>query len=141
MKLLGLLDKDLTKLLEYCETVARAVGWQVPINYPLVGGDAFRTATGVHAAAIIKAMTKGDAWLADRIYSGVPAGMFGRKQEIGIGFMSGASNVHYWLGQRGVPADEGLVAEILRTAKSQNHIMTEAEVMGVVERFRRSPAT
>ena len=69
----------------------------MPINYPLVGRDAFRTATGVHAAAIIKAMAKGDAWLADRIYSGVPAGMFGRKQEICIGFMSGASNVNYWL--------------------------------------------
>ena len=95
MKLLGQLeDQDLTKLLEYCKTVATAVGWQVPLNYPLVGQDAFRTATGVHAAAIIKAMPKGDTWLADRIYSGVPAGMFGRRQEICIGFMSGASNVN-----------------------------------------------
>ena len=103
LKLLGQLeDQDLTKLLEYCKTVAEAVGWDVPINYPLVGRDAFRTATGVHAAAIIKAMPKGDAWLADRIYSGVPAGMFGRKQEICIGFMSGASNVNYWLKERGI---------------------------------------
>ena len=42
-------------------TAAQAVGWHVPINYPLVGRDAFRTATGVHAAAIIKAEAKGDA--------------------------------------------------------------------------------
>jgi 2-isopropylmalate synthase len=137
MKLLGQLEEqNLTKLLEYCQTVARAVGWEVPLNYPLVGHDAFRTATGVHAAAIIKAMQKGDAWLADRIYSGVPAGMFGRRQEICIGFMSGASNVNYWLAQRGIASDEGLVAEILRAAKGQNHIMTEGEVMSVVRRVR-----
>ncbi len=137
MKLLGQLeDQDLTKLLEYCETVASSVEWEIPINYPLVGRDAFRTATGVHAAAIIKAMQKGDAWLADRIYSGVPAGMFGRAQEICIGFMSGASNVNYWLGQRKIPSDDNLVAEILKAAKAQDHIMTEEEVMAVVKRVR-----
>ena len=81
--------------------------WQIPLNYPLVGRDAFRTATGVHAAAIVKAMQKGDVWLADRVYSGVPAGMFGRHQEIGIGFMSGASNVGYWLRQREHRAERG----------------------------------
>jgi 2-isopropylmalate synthase len=137
MKLLGQLeDQDLTKLLEYCKTVARAVGWQVPLNYPLVGQDAFRTATGVHAAAIIKAMPKGDTWLADRIYSGVPAGMFGRRQEICIGFMSGASNVNYWLHERGIDSDEVLVREILQAAKGQATIMTDEEVFAVIKRVR-----
>ena len=137
LKLLGQLEgQDLTKLLEYCQTIAKAVHWDIPINYPLVGRDAFRTATGVHAAAIIKAMAKGDTWLADRIYSGVPAGMIGRNQEICIGFMSGASNVNYWLAQREIPASDELVAEILKAAKAQDHIMTEEEVMTVVKRVR-----
>jgi 2-isopropylmalate synthase len=137
LKLLGQLEgQDLTKLLEYCETIARAVKWDVPINYPLVGRDAFRTATGVHAAAIIKAMAKGDTWLADRIYSGVPAGMIGRNQEICIGFMSGVSNVNYWLGKRDIAPTEDLVSEILKTAKAQDHIMTEEEVLAVVRRVR-----
>ncbi len=137
LKLLGQLDgQDLTKLLEYCETIARAVKWDIPISYPLVGRDAFRTATGVHASAVVKAMAKGDTWLADRIYSGVPAGMIGRSQEINIGFMSGASNVNYWLAQRKIAADDTLVAEILKTAKSQDHIMTEEEVLAVVKRVR-----
>lgn len=136
MKLLGLIDHDLTKLMEYCKAVAEAVGWNVALNYPLVGRDAFRTATGVHAAAIIKAMGKGDAWLADRIYSGVPAGMFGRKQEILIGFMSGASNVSYYLRERGIEPDEALVKEILAAAKALDHIMTDEEVMAVVKRVR-----
>ena len=136
LKLLGQLDTDLTKLGDYCQTIAKAVKWDVPINYPLMGRDAFRTATGVHAAAIIKSMAKGDTWLADRIYSGVPAGMIGRQQEICIGFMSGASNVNYWLAQRDIPSDDALVAEILKQAKSQDHIMTEDEVMAVVMRVR-----
>ena len=104
----------------------------MPINYPLVGHDAFRTATGVHAAAIIKAQAKGDAWLADRIYSGVPAGTFGRKQEICIGYMSGASNVTYWLRQRGIESSKALVDAILSTAKKSDHILTDDEVMGIV---------
>jgi 2-isopropylmalate synthase len=136
MKLLGLLkDQDLTHLLLYCETVAKAVGWTIPINYPLVGHDAFRTATGVHAAAILKA-SKGDPWLADRIYSGVPAGMFGRKQEVCIGFMSGASNVNYWLRERDIPSDDALVSAILAAAKTENHILSDDEVMSVVKRVR-----
>jgi len=135
LKLLGQLeDQDLTKLVDYCQSTARALGWQVPINYPLVGHDAFRTATGVHAAAIIKAQAKGDAWLADRIYSGVPAGTFGRKQEICIGYMSGTSNVTYWLRQRGIESSKTLVDAILSTAKKSDHILTEDEVMAVVRR-------
>ncbi len=135
MKLLGQLDHDLTKLLQYVQTVADALEWDVPINYPLVGRDAFRTATGVHAAAIIKALSKNDEYLADRIYSGVPAGMFGREQEIVIGFMSGASNVSYWLKQRNIPSSDALVKEILTEAKQLDHIMTEEEVRKVVARF------
>ena len=137
LKLLGQLEgQDLRKLGEYCETISKAVKWDIPISYPLVGRDAFRTATGVHASAVIKAMSKGDTWLADRIYSGVPAGMIGRTQEICIGFMSGASNVNYWLAQRHIQADDGLVAEILAAAKSLDHIMSEDEVMAVVKRVR-----
>jgi len=137
LKLLGQLDgQDLTKLLEYCQTIASAVHWDIPISYPLVGRDAFRTATGVHASAVIKAMAKGDTWLADRIYSGVPAGMIGRPQEICIGFMSGASNVNFWLSQRSIEADDVLVSEILKAAKTQDRIMTDDEVMAVVKRVR-----
>jgi len=137
LKLLGQLDgQDLTKLLEYCQTIASAVHWDIPISYPLVGRDAFRTATGVHASAVIKAMAKGDTWLADRIYSGVPAGMIGRPQEICIGFMSGASNVNFWLSQRKIEADDLLVAEILKAAKTTDRIMTDDEVMAIVKRVR-----
>ena len=137
LKLLGLLeDQDLTHLLEYCNVAATAVGWNVPINYPLVGHDAFRTATGVHAAAIIKAEAKGDSWLADRIYSGVPAGMFGRKQEICIGYMSGASNVNYWLRQRKIETSKDLVEAILGVAKGTDHILTDTEIQAVVDQHR-----
>ncbi|MFP6683703.1 MAG: LeuA family protein [Polyangiaceae bacterium] len=133
LKLLGLLeDQDLTKLLEYCRVSAEAMGWQVPINYPLVGRDAFRTATGVHAAAIIKANRKGEQWLADRVYSGVPAGMFGRKQEICIGYMSGASNVNHWLTENNIEPTKDRVEAILSKAKNEKHILSDEEIHAVL---------
>jgi 2-isopropylmalate synthase len=133
LKLLGLLEgQDVSHLLGYCRAAAAAVGWTIPINYPLVGRDAFRTATGVHAAAIIKAKKKGDEWLADRVYSGVPAGMFGREQEICIGYMSGASNVNYWLREHDIEPTQALVDAILAKAKGEQHILTDEEVLAVV---------
>jgi 2-isopropylmalate synthase len=129
-------SRDLRKLVEYCETVARAVGWTIPPNYPLVGRDAFRTATGVHAAAIAKALQKGDRSLADGVYSGVPAGMFGRRQEIDIGFMSGTSNVTFWLRERSIEPTEDLVAAILRVAKATTRTLSDDEVFAVVHRVR-----
>jgi 2-isopropylmalate synthase len=134
LKLAGELEtQDLTRVLDYCLHAARSLGWQVPINHPLVGADAFRTATGVHAAAILKASAKGDAWLADRIYSAVPAGSFGRKQEICIGFMSGASNVTYWLKQRGIEPTPALVHAVLGFAKRADHILSDEEVMRAIQ--------
>lgn len=129
LKLLGAHEADLTVLPEYCELVAEAC--QVPLvhSYPVVGSDAFRTGTGVHAAAIIKAQAKGDAWLADRVYSSVPASMVGRSQRIEIGPMSGLSNVKYWLREHGHdPDDEELCGRIFQAAKQTDHTLTEGEL-------------
>jgi 2-isopropylmalate synthase len=132
LKLLGEYDHDVSKLLLYCQAVARACHVRVPYNYPVAGRDAFRTGTGVHAAAIIKAKKKGDDYMADRVYSGVPAGMFGRHQEIEIGHMSGLSNVIYWLESRRLPADEDLVGAIFERAKAANRLLSDDEIMAVV---------
>lgn len=132
LKLLGWRDDDLTDLPEYVETVAEAVGVPIPVNAPIVGRDAFRTATGVHAAAVIKAKKKGADWLADRIYSGVPASWIGREQEIVIGHMSGASNVVYWLQSRSLPCEPEVVQAVLALAKKSEELLTEEEVREVV---------
>ena len=97
LQLMGWIDHDLTALTDYCRKTSEGTGVPIPVNYPVVGDDAFRTGTGVHAAAVIKAFRKGDRWLADRVYSGVPAEMVGRHQEIEVGPMSGESNVVFWL--------------------------------------------
>ena len=136
LKLLGELgDRDLRSLVEWCETVSKAC--EVPIHnqYPLVGEDAFRTATGVHAAAVIKAIKKGDEDLADRIYSGVPANWFGKQQSIEIGFMSGESNVRYWLQSRGIAPEEGLVKHVFGVAKATDHILSDEEIMRAVDSY------
>lgn len=133
LALLGLRKPDLTVLPAYCELVAEACGVPLPVNYPVVGRDAFRTATGVHAAAIIKAEAKGESGLADRIYSGVPAAMVGREQTIEIGPMSGLSNVKHWLRIRGYdPGDEGLCRRIFQAAKAADHTLTDEELNALV---------
>ena len=127
--LLGVHQADLTKLGEYCELTARACQVPLPPSYPVVGRDAFRTATGVHAAAIVKAEQKGDAWLADRIYSGVPASLVGREQVIEVSPMSGLSNVKYWLEEHGYdPNDETLCHRIFDAAKRTDHTFTQEEL-------------
>ena len=134
LKLLGELpDHDLTKLVLWCKTASQATRVAIHPQYPLVGDDAFRTATGVHAAAIIKAEKKGDAWLADRIYSGVPAGMFGKEQEIEIGHYSGESNVIYWLKKRGYEASAELVAAVLGAAKRGNRVLSSDEIAAIIK--------
>jgi 2-isopropylmalate synthase len=132
LKLLGIRDDDLSKLAEYTETVSRAVGVPIPRHQPIIGRDAFRTATGVHAAAVIKAKRKGQDWLADRVYSGVPAGWVGRVQEIEVGHMSGASNVIYYLGSRDLPTDAKVVEAVLEYAKKSERVLDHDEIMDVV---------
>lgn len=128
LKLLGWRDDDLTCLPEYVEAVSAAVGVPIPPNTPIVGRDAFRTATGVHAAAVVKAQRRGREWLADRVYSGVPASWVGRSQEIEIGHMSGASNVIHYLGAHGLPGDQAVVDAVLAEAKRAERLLTEQEV-------------
>jgi 2-isopropylmalate synthase len=126
--LMGYLERDLSRLPDYCRLVAEACDVPLPVNYPVVGRDAFRTATGVHAAAVIKAFRKGDRALVDAIYSGVPASLVGREQEIEIGPMSGRSNVIFWLERRGLPAEEAAVDRIFARAKASAHVLTDAEI-------------
>lgn len=136
--LLGQLDParhELSVLTEYVEKVSAYTGVPIHPAYPLVGRDAFRTATGVHAAAVIKAERTGDAALADRVYSSVPARIFGRRQEIEIGHYSGRSNVVHWLESRGIEASEPLVDHIFAAAKQCRGTMSAEEIMALVEGF------
>jgi 2-isopropylmalate synthase len=129
LKLLNGISQNLVKLGDYVSLVSRSCSVQIPDNYPVFGRDAFRTATGVHASAIIKAEKKGDSWLADRVYSSIPAGDFGLKQRIEIGYMSGQSNVIYWLEKHGLSAGKDDVERILKKAKESNKILTEEEIL------------
>jgi isopropylmalate/homocitrate/citramalate synthase len=127
--LMGWIERDLHKLDELVHVVSEVTGEAIPDNYPVFGRDAFRTATGVHAAAVVKAFHKGDSDLADTVYSGVPARLVGRAQQIEIGPMSGKSNVIFWLERRGITADEELVDRIFRRAKASRTVLTEAEIL------------
>ncbi len=132
LKLMGWIDKDLSRLGEYCSAASEACGWTIPYNYPVFGRDAFRTATGVHAAAVIKSYKKGNAQLADLVYSGVPAGEFGLEQVVEVGPMSGKSNVIYWLEKRGIEASEDRVSRIYDRAKQASAVLADEEIMQLV---------
>ena len=130
--LMGYGEHDLGKLNEYCQVVSEACGVPIPDNYPVIGRDAFRTATGVHAAAVVKAWRKGDRELMDAVYSAIPASLVGREQEIDIGPMSGKSNVVYWLEKRGITPTDAIVDRVFRRAKASPTVLTEEEVLAAV---------
>lgn len=136
--LLGAHRHDVSRLREYCQLAAEAIGAPLPPNYPVIGADAFRTGTGVHAAAIIKAKKKGNSWLADRVYSSVPAGALGLKQKIEISPVSGLSNVKYWLTEHGYDASDASLCEALFTAAKQaDRVLTDAECHRLVAEAQR----
>ena len=137
LKLFDAWPHDLSSLGRYCDTVARICNMPIPYNYPISGRDAFRTGTGVHAAAIIKARAKGDVFLADRIYSAVPAALVGRQQVIEVGPVSGQSNITYWLKVRNVPQDEALIAAIYEAAKAADRVLREEEIWWIVRKHKK----
>ncbi len=132
LKLMGWIENDLSRLGEYCGVASSACAWTIPYNYPVFGRDAFRTATGVHAAAVIKSYKKGDRELADLVYSGVPAGQFGLEQVIEVGPMIGKSNVIYWLEKRGIEASDERVNRIYECAKKSSSVLTADEILQLV---------
>jgi 2-isopropylmalate synthase len=143
LKLMGVSpwdQQDLTSLKDYCETVSRATGVPIPRNYPVMGEDAFRTATGVHAAAVIKAFRKNDLELANTVYSGVPSHYFGMEQIIEIGPMSGKSNVVFWLERKGLKPDEATVERIFQRAKQSNRTLLDSEIMDCLPQADRPTA-
>jgi len=129
LKLMGFIDNDLTLLPEYVKAVSDSCNVPLPKNYPVFGTDAFETATGVHAAAVIKAFRKNDTWLANRVYSGVPADEFGLSQKISIGPMSGRSNVVFWLEQHSIEPTEEIVSKIFDRAKQADRLLSDAEIL------------
>ena len=138
LKLMGVIDNDLSLLGEYMQKAHEYTEVPLPRNYPVFGQDAFETGTGVHASAVIKAMKKGDHWLADRVYSGVPAGEFGLQQVIRIGHMAGRSNIIWWLQERNYEVTDDLVAHLFAVAKSQRRLMEDSEVVEAIEAFQSS---
>jgi 2-isopropylmalate synthase len=135
LRLMGWIDNDLTALTDYSALVHEFCDGPLPYNYPVLGRDAFRTSTGVHASAIMKAHEKGDEFLANRIYSGVPADLFGRRQEIEIGPMCGKSNVVWWLNSRGIETSPEIIDKIFESAKESSTILDESEVKAIINKY------
>jgi 2-isopropylmalate synthase len=123
--------RSLGRVSAYCDHFSRVLGISVGDNQPLVGKNAFRTATGVHASAIAKAEAK-SPWLGAHVYNLLSAASIGQQAEICIGPMSGASNVQHWLTSHGISPSEPLLRAILERAKSTDHVLSDAELLSVI---------
>mgnify|MGYP006224958803 FL=1 len=137
LSLMGVINNDLRSLSDYMKKAHQYVGVALPRNYPVFGEDAFETGTGVHASAVIKAMNKGDDWLAERVYSGVPAGDYGLNQVIRIGHMSGRSNITWWLSRNNYPVEDEIIQYLFEVAKSQRRLMTDSEIHSEIAKFNK----
>ena len=137
LSLMGVINNDLRSLSDYMKKAHHYVGVALPRNYPVFGEDAYETGTGVHASAVIKAMNKGDDWLADRVYSGVPAGDYGLNQVIRIGHMSGRSNITWWLSRNNYPVEDEIIQYLFEVAKSQRRLMTDSEIHSEIAKFNK----
>jgi 2-isopropylmalate synthase len=126
LAMLGAHRHPIDCLSEYSRLASRAFDVPIPANHPVIGADAFATAAGTHAAAIRKAGV-----LRDRLYTAFPPAMIGREQEVRISPASGASNVRWWLEERGYvadAADTGLVAYLLMAAKASDRTLAADEI-------------
>lgn len=123
----------LNLLIDYVEFAAAALHVEIPAGEPIVGANAFRTATGTHAAAMLKAERKSEPGLAEHLYSCIPATLLGRRHSIDIGPMSGAANVAHYLERQGIPRSEELMKRILRGAKSSERVLRDPEIEALVD--------
>ena len=73
----------------------------------------------------------GDRELADSVYSGVPAHLFGLEQVVEIGPMSGKSNVLLWLERHKISVTDELVNRIFDAAKQSARVLTDAELVAI----------
>jgi len=138
LSMLGAHRHPIDCLSEYSRLASRAFDVPIPANHPVVGADAFATAAGTHAAAMRKA-----GLLRDRLYTAFPPAMIGRHQEVRISPASGASNVRWWLEERGYAADAtdtGLVAHLLMAAKASDRTLAADELEALRRDYLSSSA-
>lgn len=136
MKLNGYYNGDLLLLNDYISLISKANKIEIPETYPGFGKNAFRTQSGIHSAAIIKAKKKGLYDIANTIYSSVPAELIGRVQEIELGPMSGKSNVCYILDKYNIEKTDKNISFLLEKAKSSNHVFSSQEIESIIAEMK-----
>lgn len=124
--------KVLKKLKEYCKGTAEIFHITIPESYPVWGENAFQTVSGVHAAAIYKAYCDKNNNLAEQVYSFIAPSLVGKNIKIGINYMSGKSNVLYWLKKHNVQPGEELVKKILKKAKKSIVPLSTEEIWELI---------
>lgn len=133
LRITGGWPHTLGALQEYAESAAAAFGVAIAHAHPVIGADAFRSGTGAHATALVKALRAGDRSMADDVASAVPAGLVGAEHRVDVSPVSGLSNVRWWLAQHGYdPGDLVLMRELLLAVKQTQRVATDDELHDMV---------
>jgi 2-isopropylmalate synthase len=118
----------LEKLPELYRTVSRYSGMAIPINYPVMGQNAFTHCAGVHTQA---------AAVDPLHYESLNPSMIGRQREIALDHMSGISSIKAALSRIGENTDnEPFMMKILDRVKSvgtKGKTVDLAELRHIVE--------
>jgi len=93
---------------ELYSLVSRFTGVPIPVNFPVVGKNAFTHCAGIHThAATINPMH----------YQSLDPSIVGRRTEICLDHMAGLSSVIYAMEQIGINADKELAIKVLNEVK------------------------
>jgi isopropylmalate/homocitrate/citramalate synthase len=129
----GLRSGSLLPLTEYAHYAARILRAPIPFRQPVVGPEAFSHGSGVHAAAIRKALELGRPDLAGVVYSPIDPAVVKRTIGITVGRMSGRSNAILALRNLGIEPAEGLVSAVLAAAKTSDSPLTNERIRQLAE--------
>lgn len=88
--------------------VSRFTGISAPVNFPIVGKNAFTHCAGIHTHA---------AMINPSHYQSLNPDILGRKTEICLDHMSGFSSVKYVMKQLGINADKETITRVLDEVK------------------------
>jgi 2-isopropylmalate synthase len=133
LHLSGLRSSPLLALTDYAHYASRILRDPIPFRQPVVGPEAFSHGSGVHAAAIRKALELGRPDLAGVVYSPIDPDVVNRTFGITVGRMSGRSNAILALRTLGIEPTQGLVQAVLAAAKASDFPLTNERIRELAE--------
>lgn len=120
-------DKYRTEhILPLCKHVEKASGLEIPLNYPVVGGNMFTHKSGIHVDGVLKN---------PQLYEAFDPAKLGMQRRIALGKHSGKASIKHKLDQLGLTAGpdeiEQMRLEVSRLGEMTKRNLTDEEFLGI----------